>query len=177
MDFGRATLEIDRLAPIDRVHLCGLAPGGVCRAASVTGRAVGSYPAFSPLPHVGLRQDGAVCFLWHSPRGHPHRALPGTLLCGARTFLPPRCTAEAAPGAGDCLTSCDARSIKHGPPRAKRRAPALLCQSFTARSIIGVALRPLKLTDPERTESTKWTESVEGHGAKRSEQGQLCLRK
>jgi len=36
----------------------------------------------------------AVYFLWHSPSGHPDRALPGTLLCGARTFLdgnvPPR---------------------------------------------------------------------------------------
>ena len=26
-------------------------------------------------------------FLWHFPRGHPHRALPGILPCGARTFL------------------------------------------------------------------------------------------
>ncbi len=30
--------------------LFGLAPGGVCHAASVAGRAVGSYPTFSPLP-------------------------------------------------------------------------------------------------------------------------------
>src|SRR3954469_23566585 len=30
--------------------LFGLAPGGVCRAASVAGRAVGSYPTVSPLP-------------------------------------------------------------------------------------------------------------------------------
>jgi len=62
----------------------------------------------------------------------------------------------------------------------KRPAPPILtppCQLFAARSIIGVALRPLKLTDPERTESTKWTESVKGHGAKRSAQAQLCLRK
>ena len=61
----------------------------------------------------------------------------------------------------------------------KRPAPPILtppCQLFAARSIIGVALRPLKLTDPERTESTKWTESVEGHEAKRSAQAQLCLR-
>ncbi len=26
-------------------------------------------------------------FLWHFPRGYPHRALPGILPCGARTFL------------------------------------------------------------------------------------------
>ena len=31
----------------------------------------------------------AVCFLWHFPWGCPRRALPGTLPCGARTFLPP----------------------------------------------------------------------------------------
>ena len=35
------------------------------------------------------RRVEAVCFLWHFPRGHPHRALPGTLPCGARTFLGP----------------------------------------------------------------------------------------
>src|SRR5437763_3413937 len=29
----------------------------------------------------------AVFFLWHSPSGRPDRVLPGTLLCGARTFL------------------------------------------------------------------------------------------
>ncbi len=32
--------------------------------------------------------DGAVCFLWHFPRGRPHQALPGILSCEARTFLP-----------------------------------------------------------------------------------------
>ena len=88
--FGRAALMIERLAPFDRVHLRGLAPGGVCLATPVTERAVGSYPAISPLPRRSSRFGGAVCFLWHSPRGHPHRALPGTLLCGARTFLPRR---------------------------------------------------------------------------------------
>ena len=43
----------------------GLAPGGVCRAASLSGRAVGSYPTVSPLPD-GLRRQ-AVCFLLHCP--------------------------------------------------------------------------------------------------------------
>ena len=41
----------------------GLAPCGVCLAASVAKRAVRSYRTFSPLP---LR---AVCFLWHFPSG------------------------------------------------------------------------------------------------------------
>jgi len=38
--------------------------------------------------------------LWHCPRGHPHQALPGTLPCGARTFLSrtrPRSSPRANP--------------------------------------------------------------------------------
>jgi len=66
--------------------LHGLAPDGVCRATTVTGRAVGSYPTFSPLPKAPKRL-GRFNFLWHFPRGFPHRALPGILPCGARTFL------------------------------------------------------------------------------------------
>lgn len=34
------------------------------------------------------RGSTAVRSLWHCPRGRPHQALPGTLPCGARTFLP-----------------------------------------------------------------------------------------
>ena len=45
--------------------LFGLAPGGVCHAASVAGRAVGSYPTVSPLP--GQQAGPAVCSLWHFP--------------------------------------------------------------------------------------------------------------
>jgi hypothetical protein len=64
---------------------------GFAFAMSVTEHAVGSYPAVSPLLRgpASRRGGGAVYFLLHSPRGHPHRALPGTLLNGARTFLPP----------------------------------------------------------------------------------------
>ena len=46
------------------------------------------------LPHLFTLAPGAslravaVCFLWHCPRDHSHRALPGTLPCEARTFLP-----------------------------------------------------------------------------------------
>jgi hypothetical protein len=46
-------------------------------------------PPFHPYP-----REGAVCFLWHFPAGHPGSALPTTLPCGARTFL-----AGLAPGA------------------------------------------------------------------------------
>jgi len=66
--------------------LHGLAPDGVCRAATVTGCAVGSYSTFSPLPEAPKR-FGRSNSLWHFPRGFPHRALPGILPCGARTFL------------------------------------------------------------------------------------------
>lgn len=63
--------------------LLGLAPGGVCRAVTVTDDAVVSYTAVSPLPVRGP----AVCSLWHCPAGRPGWALPTTLPCGARTFL------------------------------------------------------------------------------------------
>ena len=46
--------------------LFGLAPGGVYRAASVTGRAVRSYRTLSPLP-IQAKAVWAVCFLWHFP--------------------------------------------------------------------------------------------------------------
>ena len=62
--------------------LFGLAPGGVYPAKPVTSLAVRSYRTISPLPATQ-----AVSFLWHFPSAHAARALPGTLPCGARTFL------------------------------------------------------------------------------------------
>ncbi len=50
------------------------------------------YPATQPLRAAGE----AVCFLWHFPWGRPRSALPTTLPCGARTFLPSRLAAETA---------------------------------------------------------------------------------
>ncbi len=62
---------------------------------------------FHPYPQPGgarvRRADKhrAVYFLWHFPSAHAAQALPGTLPCGARTFLPtPVC--EATP----CLPRC-----------------------------------------------------------------------
>ena len=40
----------------------------------------------------------AVCFLWHFPWGPPHWTLSSTLLCGARTFLPPPGSGERSSG-------------------------------------------------------------------------------
>ena len=56
---------------------------------SVTTAAVGSYPAFSPLPRHKVME---VYFLWYFPypdfKSEP-RVLPGTLFCEVRTFLSP----------------------------------------------------------------------------------------
>ena len=84
--------------------LFGLAPDGVCRAAAVTGGAVGFYPAVSPLPELTFRrarspemdlrrlaaaqsEPSAVCFLLHFPSSRDARPLADILRYGARTFL------------------------------------------------------------------------------------------
>jgi len=54
---------------------------------------VRSYRTVSPLPDL-LAEPSAVCFLLHFPSPRGAQALPGTLPCGARTFLP--CVAAAA---------------------------------------------------------------------------------
>ncbi len=64
--------------------LFGLAPGGVCPASTVASTAVRSYRTISPLPP---ELPEAVCFLWHWPSARAAQVLPGTLPCGARTFL------------------------------------------------------------------------------------------
>jgi len=61
-------------------RLCGLAPDGVCRAASVTGSAVSFYPAVSPLPGgLESRPGGlfsvALSLAFPPPGVTRHRAL------------------------------------------------------------------------------------------------------
>jgi len=77
------------------VPLFGLAPSGVYPAAGVAIGAVRSYRTISPLPTRRQRVE-AVCFLWHFPWARAPQALPGTLPCGARTFLPRGRAAGAA---------------------------------------------------------------------------------
>ncbi len=49
---------------------------------------VRSYRTFAPLPVHGLPRAIGGVFLWHSPHGHPHWALPSKPgHWGARTFL------------------------------------------------------------------------------------------
>ena len=52
----------------------------------VARHAVRSYRTLSPLPTCLSKQ--AVCSLLHFPSAHAAQALPGTIPCEARTFLP-----------------------------------------------------------------------------------------
>ena len=65
--------------------LFGLAPGGVCRA----GPLPDSRCALTAPFHPCLCPEGpsAVCSLLHFPSARAAQALPGTVPCGARTFL------------------------------------------------------------------------------------------
>jgi len=73
--------------------LFGLAPGGVCRAASIAGNAVRSYRTVSPLPRPKRYAAVAVCSLWHCPwglsrEGPPRRTLSGTVRPWSPDFPP-----------------------------------------------------------------------------------------
>jgi hypothetical protein len=82
---GLPRTQAERAAPHP---LFGLAPSGVYHATPVSGGPVRSYRTFSPLP-VPPKGPSAVRFLRHfpSPVETDARGLPGTLPCGARTFL------------------------------------------------------------------------------------------
>lgn len=104
--------------------LC-LAPHGVFRAPALARRAVGSYPAFSPLPAPRCRVAGGLIFCDTfrrprlGPRGRP-RVLRGMSPCGVRTFLP----ASAAAAPGDRLPS--ARRNIHGQRGLDKRDHSLI---------------------------------------------------
>jgi len=75
------------------VSLLCLAPHGVFRAPSLARRAVGSYPAFSPLPGSHKDKPGGLFSVTLSVARNFHREPPrvlhGMLPCGVRTFLHP----------------------------------------------------------------------------------------
>jgi len=91
-------LSRGRAAPF----LFGLAPGGVCRAASVAGSAVRSYRTVSPLPRPNATRRGGLfsvaLSLGRPRRAHPAGRYPAPLVRGARTFLPGRLSALARSG-------------------------------------------------------------------------------
>ena len=102
--------------------LFGLAPGGVCRAASVAGRAVGSYPTVSPLPDwfaARKRAGPAVCSLWHFPWGRPRRPLTGTVSPWSPDFPHPAgCPRSAA------IQPSDLRRLTRAAPPTWSSRPA-----------------------------------------------------
>jgi len=90
---GRQDLDIDpevlalarqSLAP----SLFGLAPGGVCRAASVAAGAVRSYRTVSPLPRQTRNAPRRSVLCGTIPGLAPAGCYPAPLVHGARTFLP-----------------------------------------------------------------------------------------
>ena len=71
------------------ISLFDLASGVVYHASVVTNEAVGSYPAFSPLPREIIISRGSLFSVALSiSRNSGLRVLPGTLFYEARTFLP-----------------------------------------------------------------------------------------
>jgi len=95
--------------------LFGLAPGGVCPAASVARSAVRSYRTISPLPAGADALARAVSFLWHFPWGHPRRLLAGTVFPWSPDFpLSPEATAAVRPSG----------KIRHAQGRGLGQAPA-----------------------------------------------------
>ena len=93
------------LANARRPPLFDLAPGGVCRAASVAGRAVGSCPTVSPLPR-GPKAPRRSVLCGTVPGVAPAGRWPAPSSCGARTFLqraitrPPAVVRPSGTGAG-----------------------------------------------------------------------------
>src|SRR5262249_58608654 len=69
--------------------LFGLAPGGVCRAASVAGSAVRSYRTVSPLPRLNATRRGGLLSVALSLGFYPRRTLSGTV-CPWSPDFPPR---------------------------------------------------------------------------------------
>ncbi len=66
--------------------LFGLAPGGVCRAGLLPGSRCALTAPFHPC-HALLAKPFGGIFLLHFPSARAAQALPGTVPCGARTFL------------------------------------------------------------------------------------------
>ena len=98
--------------------LFGLAPSGVYH------RHACYQPRGALLPHPftltcqlhpEMRPTSAVCFLLHFPWARAPQALPGTMPCGARTFLPATHHRHPACAAATCLW------------RVTERLPGRLC--------------------------------------------------
>ena len=79
-----------RVEPTHSTPIWPCSEWGLPCPATLSPQAVGSYPTVSPLPRmvtVAGSHRSAVYSLLHWPSAYAAQALPGTLLCGARTFL------------------------------------------------------------------------------------------
>ena len=93
---SRAAIHLGRASPRASCDLPGSGAGRACRSPiwSCSGWGLPCHRCYhrrgALLPHLFTltRARRAVCFLWHFPWARAPQALPGTLPCGARTFLP-----------------------------------------------------------------------------------------
>jgi hypothetical protein len=91
--------------------------------------------------HVSAQRDerGAVSFLWHFPWAHAPQALPGTLPCGARTFLPLPYSLRTYQSATARLLTCSRGSAA---TRRRKDAGRLSSRLPSANSNIEKWMRP-----------------------------------
>jgi len=125
-----------------------------CR--SVAGLAVRSYRTISPLP-ASRRTAGGI-FLLHFPSARAAQALPGTVPCGARTFLgivsndatvwptPPRALSHTGHAANPI-----AKRIRH------RKDPATAPPATAATSPTSASSRPPQSTTRRASHALPWS--------------------
>ena len=101
-----------------------------CHAA-LSPRAVRSCRTISPLPDP-LAGPSAVCFLLHWPSARAAQVLPGTLPCGARTFLDARTHR-------DCLADFGGKDTLARGPRASATADLLMRRCRYVLQVVDVA--------------------------------------
>jgi len=98
-----------------------------CRTA-LAPYAVRSCRTLSPLPDP-LAGPSAVCSLLHWPSARAAQALPGTLPCGARTFLDALIARRDCPA--DSGSHCNGRDSGLGSPDSEKRAGTSLTIHIT----------------------------------------------
>jgi hypothetical protein len=118
--------------------LFGLAPGGVCRAGLLPGSRCALTAPFHPCRPAEAVLGGI--FLLHFPSARAAQALPGTVPCGARTFL----------GTAGCRSNRDDATVWPTPPRALSHAAARAMPLRAASRAAGHPSATLSLTRPAR---------------------------
>ncbi len=110
----------------DIASLFGLAPGGVCRAGLLPGSRCALTAPFHPCLSRYTRRCAVIggIFLLHFPSARAAQALPGTVPCGARTFLgTPSCDAMTRLSGRLRHAHCRTRGVAHIPTDSSRRYP------------------------------------------------------